>query len=335
MRVCGAIAVVVLHAAAGGVVRFGSISNADWWTYNILDSACRWAVPVFLMLSGAVLLSPRDSEPLREFYAKRLARVGYPLLFWSVLYLLYANRGFSPTRAMSNAAAAVAVGTPYYHLYFLFVLLGLYLFVPVFRVVTQHLSQKRLLVFAALSLTVASGDSLMHTFGEERPNALSLFVPYIGYFFLGFALRDMTLLPAKERVCGLLAAVSLALTAGGTGLIVYQWGITRWGLFLYSPFSPTVIGMSACLFLLFVTAASRPQNFSRFSNARLSALGGSTLGIYLLHPLILDLLQKRGFVAASFAPPVYLTVAILVPLVVSLLFTLLLQRLGPLKRLTG
>jgi surface polysaccharide O-acyltransferase-like enzyme len=282
-----------------------------------------------------VLLGARASESLRHFYAKRLTRIGIPLLFWSVFYLIYANRDVAPALALTRALVALAAGNPYFHLYFLFVLLGLYLFVPVFRAVTQNVSRKHLTTGAAVCLVMASSDAVMRGFVGARLNVMSLFVPYIGYFFLGFALRNTVLPHPAERRCRVLFLLAIAATAGGTGFAVSRWGIAGMSLFLYDSFSPTVIVMSVSLFLLFSTAASRQQKHSWFSGPALSSLSAATLGIYLLHPFFLSLLLRNGVLAGALTPWVHLTVSILVPFIGSLLVTVLLRRMGPLKLLTG
>jgi surface polysaccharide O-acyltransferase-like enzyme len=88
-RVIGVLAVVFLHAAATGVVRYGELPALAWWTANLVDSSCRWAVPVFLMLSGALNLDPERRESAGKFYRRRLTRVGIPLAFWSAFYFAW------------------------------------------------------------------------------------------------------------------------------------------------------------------------------------------------------------------------------------------------------
>ena len=74
LAVCG---VVFLHVAAG-VVLGHEVGTGDWWFGNVYDSVVRWCVPVFVMISGALLLDPGKKEDLSTFYKKRLARVLLP-----------------------------------------------------------------------------------------------------------------------------------------------------------------------------------------------------------------------------------------------------------------
>src|SRR3546814_13654277 len=73
--------VVVWHVAA---MKFGVFDN-QWWASNFDDSLTRSCVPVFLMISGVLLLGKQ--ETLAVFFRKRFARILPPLLFWSLFYM--------------------------------------------------------------------------------------------------------------------------------------------------------------------------------------------------------------------------------------------------------
>ena len=55
----------------------------SWWSANLWDSFAHWCVPVFVMLSGALLLGRR--EPAPHFWRKRAARLVWPLVGWRSL----------------------------------------------------------------------------------------------------------------------------------------------------------------------------------------------------------------------------------------------------------
>lgn len=89
-RAIAIIAVVLVHAVAPAVNgTWVAEGGATWWIANVTDSAGRWCVPVFVMVSGALLLDPRRVERPREFYRRRLARIGVPLVVWTLVHLAY------------------------------------------------------------------------------------------------------------------------------------------------------------------------------------------------------------------------------------------------------
>src|SRR5437763_9984766 len=73
IRILGTIAVVIGHVAD---MRFGGNAlDRDWWVANFWDAFTRWAVPAYIMLSGALLLDPVRAEHPSDFYRKRLGRI--------------------------------------------------------------------------------------------------------------------------------------------------------------------------------------------------------------------------------------------------------------------
>ena len=96
MRVTATLAVILLHAAGDLLYSFdkNDLLNSYWWTGNVIDSCVRWCVPVFVMLSGSLLLNPNKEEAIGEFLKKRMMRVLVPFVFWSVIYTMYTYRGY-------------------------------------------------------------------------------------------------------------------------------------------------------------------------------------------------------------------------------------------------
>lgn len=60
-----------------------------WWISNVYDSISRWGVPVFVMVSGALLLDTSKQEGILTFYKKRLSKIFIPIIFWTAFYLFW------------------------------------------------------------------------------------------------------------------------------------------------------------------------------------------------------------------------------------------------------
>ncbi|OWP82967.1 hypothetical protein BWK59_13040 [Flavobacterium davisii] len=61
LRVLATFSVIFLHSASAILYLYGTISAFDWWIGNIYDSIVRFCVPIFLMISGTLILS-KDYE---------------------------------------------------------------------------------------------------------------------------------------------------------------------------------------------------------------------------------------------------------------------------------
>ena len=83
LRVIAVCAVVMVHAAGGLVTEYGA-GTVDFIVGNVLDGLSRLGVPVFLMISGALMLDER--RPYR--LGRRVGRLLLLLFLWSLLYTL-------------------------------------------------------------------------------------------------------------------------------------------------------------------------------------------------------------------------------------------------------
>ena len=210
--------VMVIHVSAGGLAApFGS---ADWVWSLFWDCAFRGSVPLFLMCSGALLLSPERDLPLRKLYTKNLLRLLAALLVWAMAYKLVGlvQAGGLTASAVLQAGKEVVVFRHESHLYYLHIMLLVYAFLPLTRLVVRDRTAARY----ALALWALLGI-LYPTVKPYWPFTLLRGIPVqwmmnmayaaIGYTILGHLLRRH---PPK-KVYSVIALLSgLALTFGGT-----------------------------------------------------------------------------------------------------------------------
>ncbi len=299
--------VVMLHTAAGGFGSFGP----RWWPSNILDSLSRPSVPIFLMISGALLL-PR-AEPLAVFAHKRLSRLLPPLAFWSVIYLIWPVWG-DVVHLSELAFRPAAV-----HLWYLYALIGLYALVPVLRIFHQHASRSVQIYFLALWFSGASilptcrdllglPWSIASTYGVEEFSGL------FGYLLLGALVHD-----AGSRHGGRWGGwVTLYLAASvATMFLTYIRSRTlgRPDEFWYGYLSPVVVIASFAAFQFLMRLQVRGELASR----TIVWIGGCTLGIYCAHPEVAYQLSRAGWIGNMSIPITTLIVFLTSLLIVSTL----------------
>ena len=280
-RWIAALAVVLLHCAAVPVSGSEPYGSAGWVSANLYDSAVRWCVPVFVMISGALLLAPAKREGLPRFYMRRTARILLPLVFWTVFYLAWTALleridGIAPDPWAW--LTRVTEGRPYYHLWYLYMIVGLYLFAPFVRDMYGRLNERRRLACVVVTLGIAVIDALYrHVSGTGYGFFLAWFVPYLGYFIAGRMVFEGSLALPRPALVLLL---SVAITA--CGVYVLSTASTM-NFYFYDYFSITVPFMSLAVFQLILAHPGLP---------RLSLVAPLTFGVYLIHPVFIDLTQR-------------------------------------------
>lgn len=339
VRALGTLAVVTVHVSGGGVGLFdASGDRTAWWVYNAANSACRWAVPVFVMLSGALLLDPAKAhERAGQFYRKRLARIAVPLLFWSAFYLWL--RWFVPGHVPFPTTPEEAVKTflfanPYYHLYFLFVMVTVYLFTPALRRLTANSDTIAVRGYAVAALVLAAGDTLVRNRYGFPSNAFAMGVPYLGYFLLGYSLRDTASKGRDRWLYGIGFVVSVAVTVLGTAWTMFHWTTGAMRQYLYNFFSPTICVMAVCVFVL-LAGATHTSPLFRLLRPFTRLLSDTSFGVYLVHPAILLLAQREGFLATRMDWWLYLPGVTLGVLFASVAVTRLLQAIPIARSFVG
>ncbi len=284
-RVAAIFAVVMLHVSAYGVTGT-PVGSGDWWVANVADSAVRWCVPVLVMVSGALLLHPdKQAEPPRVFVRKRLQRVLLPLVFWTGVYTLWNQRALALTwdARLGHALEGMARGAPHYHLWFLYMIVLLYAFVPALRAMAAAASLT-VLKFTTGAGFVLAAIAAVHAASSGAPAGLFThgFLSYLPYFLAGHLIAISAAEAHRWKLAAVVGASVVATAWGCHALTVSHQAAA--GQYFYGYLSLTVIPMSVAAAVFF---RSLPPVRARW----LQKLGPLTLGIYLVHPLLLESAQ--------------------------------------------
>jgi len=283
-RWMAALAVVLLHCAAFPLTTTTEYGSPGWQWANVYDAATRWCVPVFVMISGALLLDPDKREGYRRFYLRRAARILPAIVFWSILFLLWRawiyrleDVSVEPLDWLRLATS----GEPYYHLWYLYMLVGLYLFTPCLRLLYRGSSVRQRLFIMMAVFALAMLQGLYREFSDAGYGFfLVWFLPYVGYFMAGRLMFERQL---RLPMPALVFMTSIVLTAAGASAMTTPEELN---VYFYDAFSLTVPWMSLAVFQLMLDARRLP---------RLSPLVPLTFGIYLVHPLFLDIGKQTGW----------------------------------------
>lgn len=257
---------VILIAAVVCIHTFCVLDYAVYPQYRtiglVLNTLCHYAVPLFVMVSGIVLLD-RCGGPLASFYWKRLTRIGFPLVPCVVFFVML--RIFRDGDSLALVLKETVMGRPYYHLWFAFMLLGVSLFLPLIVRLVEEVHNLTLLIIGGLVIYVAWR-------GGEGPYQI---VPYAAYAMIGMIIYRRYG-KGKHRLEGVLAFV-LCVTLSVVNARLVLRTESLWTIGYSSPF--ILLGAST---LLVAYLALCP----RFTSTRVVRLAGLTFGVYLWHPIV-------------------------------------------------
>jgi surface polysaccharide O-acyltransferase-like enzyme len=296
VRVIATLAMILLHGAGDLLYTFdkNNMYDSKWWAGNLYDSAVRWCVPVFIMLSGSLLLSPSKEESIGDFLKKRMLRVAIPFLFWSAIYLAYDYRGYIRDHKMPwwpDVWHQFLFKDVYFHLWFVPMILGLYFLTPTFRVFIKAAKRVDIEYFLVFWFYVSV---LQVSFSQFFLIKYIGWLAYIGYFVMGHYIKTYDI--KRKKLLYLTAWLSLFLTIFGTWyLTLYFNGFHHDTAIFYLYLSPNVIFMGSAIFLYlkeydWTNFNERNPRFHRF----IEWFSSLSFGTYLIHALLLDVF-KNGY----------------------------------------
>lgn len=315
LRVVATIAVISLHTASHIFFRYNEIPLQPWLFANAYNGLSRFCVPVFVMLSGALLL-PRAYE-IVDFLKKRGSRLIFPLLFWSLVYIAYnvadrygEGQHMGLTETVKFICYQLRDGSAY-HLWYVYMLIGIYLFVPIIGKAIRNCTEQQILYFLTIWLLVLI-SRLPYLKMLQSAIDFTYFTGYLGYFILGYYLSLKTF---KSRF--ILFYAALLFLAANLVTFSGTWYLTRTNgaavQSFYENMTPNILCSAIAIFVFFRHLGTLHQPFLvkiRDFIARYS------YGIYLVHVLVLTLCYRFGlsgdFVHPAFGIPLLTAFCLLV-----------------------
>ncbi|MBK8020819.1 MAG: acyltransferase family protein [Chloroflexi bacterium] len=336
MRAYAMSIVVFIHVASVLAPHYNTIAPIDWWISNLYHAFSKGGPPIFTLVSGMLLLNMTREQPLGEFFRKRFLKVLVPFLGWAVVYLAWRILFNGETMDSTQMINAVLKGPVYYHLWFIQMILGLYLATPVLRVYVRNASRANLRYFLIVwFLTITFLPAVSRMLNVQFGIDFAVMTNYVGYFVMGYYLRDVTLkpkqmLPALLVVVGTLLATEYAVHA----MTMAQDG--RLDTFFLNNLGFNMVIVSVAMFL-FLKSLPWETIFERFAVIRWSVrlLASCSLGVYFVHVLIMELLGsgRLGFKisAMTLSPLVGIPLTAGITLVLSVIVILIMKRIPVLK----
>ena len=296
LRIISAIAIIMIHVSDTWFVNaIEDISENGLRIENlqapavvcIYHSISGFAVPCFLLLSGAFILDNERNSDYKTFYSKTFSKIGVTTIVFSLLYILYRIPlcFVGEDRGISTLLKDIIRGMPMYHMWYLYMLIGIYAMVPVVLRFKNSISERNFyrisfvfLVLASASRWTTKNVRLMWDIGQS--------FEYLGYFMVGYSIRKMCKKRNNKKAClMILGGLLFELCAAGLEYKEIVDGVLANELryAITSPYSPLIVSASVLIFYGF-TLLNVNKNFTKCSSL--------TFYIYLIHAGVWDFMKK-------------------------------------------
>ena len=292
LRVIATFMVVRLHVSAGYVQNNLQNPNIYFTIGNFFNSITRVSVPIFVMLSGAFVLDNPKNKEYRKFYNKTFKKIIKPTLIWSLIYFIYNILMQIVRQSLDSGINLSSIdfitplndwihGSPFYHLWYMYMIIGLYAITPVLIRIKDDIGDDHTLKLGWFLILLGMIIKLTSTLYWPI-----MFILYLGYFVLGYSLKKYYLLnPSKSYKYALGSIISALLVFIFTEIIVRNKLMPNNQLFFYSNLTIFVVSGSICMFIAFL-------NIKSIHSYKLSGkLVKQSFYIYLTHAGILNILD--------------------------------------------
>lgn len=325
LRIIAAFSVVMLHSSAQFWYSL-DINSTEWLVANSYDALFRFGVPVFVMLSGALFLPKQYDLSIKRLYTHNILRMAIIFVLWSGLYGLLDCIHFDFTQvSWKDVAKEMILGR--YHLWFLPMIAGIYMLLPILRTWVQNAERRNLEYFLSLFFvlqilcwTIRSIDSSVYLNHVLDTLQVDLVCGYVGYFVLGYYVSYVKI-PKKYHkiiyfsafpatVLNVVLGNCLSVRAGAPKADIYD----SFGLF-------TFCIVLACF--LFFTEVMGRIHYSEKAEKLIGEVSKGTLGVYVMHVGMMEILEPYG-IHSMMLPnivgiPVYAVLCFAVCLLVALI----------------
>ncbi len=341
IRVFSMLSVIILHVVAD-IMRIDYLRPV-WHFSNVISTLCSSAVPLFFMISGALLLSNDKSSSIKLLYKERLKKVLVPFLFWSLFAILYLfivgltfygkiNLTGVEYRLINLMAKPIMI-----HFWFMYALIPIYVLLPFIKAFVDMKSTKLISYFFVIWLVFSVAFPTLQCFLTDDYKTivqmdlnynLNIFNGYLGFFVLGYYLHNLKF-KIKKRWLMLfiileVTGVSLATYIGTkmTGAYFENFKVYS-GIFTAS--------LSVALFLLFKELFGDNETIK--GEKILTSISSASFSVYLTHNILIHFMNIN-YILVPDGTILRVIVRVMVVFAVCYILYLALSRIKPLAFIT-
>lgn len=250
-----------------------STCYSDWILSCVRDCTPRWIIPIFVMISGIFMLDPNKNITIKNVWSKRILRLFSAYVVWWLIYSLFS---VSINYACGNSIS-LANFVPFAHLWFLPMMMGVYIILPILRLINAD--KKVAKYFLIVWFITTSIEFFLHFAGYPMDKIRPLYFIYFysGYMFLGYYLFHGNFSIHERRLVYLCGFLAFLVAVGGTiALSKFQSN----SLLFTQNIGPCIVLMSVMVFCMFKDLFMKER---QWATRLIEYVNKDLFGIYLVH----------------------------------------------------
>ncbi|WP_365907013.1 acyltransferase family protein [uncultured Methanobrevibacter sp.] len=290
LKTIAILAVLLLHCSSKYLLP-ELVFQPNWYCGVFFESISRFGVPLFIMVSGFLIL--RKNQPISSV-PKRLKRVFIPFIFWLIIYVIakfvMINHSFDLIQLGYFMVQAILDPTiASIEFWFVYMILGLYVFSPIITTWLHNTEiyeiEYFLIVWALISFVGFSNvDFLLYDY-------LKYFTGSIGYFILGYYLYVKQKSILKNKHFGLLLFV-IGTLVSFLGTILSSMAIGEQSLLFFNLGDITPNACLQAMGIFIIVSNTDWRKYSKSINNAVVYFSIASYGVYLANVLFINILDK-------------------------------------------
>jgi surface polysaccharide O-acyltransferase-like enzyme len=323
--------VIVIHVSNIYSRNYINISDFSYFFATFFSGLARVSVPLFFMISGALLLSKKDDDS----YKKRITKILIILISWSVIYYLwdiFVMNYDKPLVATFFKSFFIPLKA---HLWFLYSLIGIYIVLPFIRKIFNNTSYKEDKLFIYLWMFFTGFVYIFRLMIQllNIKTAITYPVPlvqgtyYLGYFVLGYIIyKNIDKIKISNKIKNITLISTISFIILGTYIVSLISNSYYEGLFAYR----SILYMLFASIIMLYTLENKKMINNKMIKI-ISFISPYSFGIYLSHVIFLNILNmyKITVLPSLIGIPIY---SILL-FIVSFVFVYLLKKIKYIKEI--
>lgn len=285
LRVLSIFAIIIMHVIGNTINTLGLEGTAA----NVYNSICQlmyFAVPMFIMISGALFLNPDKEVDIKKLYKKYVLRIVICLLVFGIAYSMleiYFNTRTIGIYMISESIRNIFTGNLWAHMWYLYLIIGLYMINPLLKVFTRGCTRNeyKYVLFILFIFTVLLKD-ITKNFNINIAFNIPIASSYVFFYMLGDYLSRFNISKRLKNLNYVGSIIFITLIVLDNFIDILNDALIAY----------TSVMMSSIIISMFLFVKNSSIKLNGKVENLLKSIGECGLGIYLIHQFIINIIYK-------------------------------------------